>query len=272
MRQDSPSSVKVRTEKNNSPERIWKFQQMIYAEILEELDRHFSELKVRYMPIKGAYLICSGLAEKMKYRRMDDIDILVKKADFKRVCDFFSHLPQATFLNNSGYFEKKFTYSLGRHSCLLEFHYLINHTARFDLPPENLFERAPEGFGMKLLPCREDALLIFLCHELMHISFEIRKTIFEEIELLTMQPCFSWELFWRHAEKTGIEQFLCLLLLTYEKEKGKKIPLPPLRFKTKIVQPFLSNGCYHRLSRNMKRCLFEFPFVVNPWRLLIMKK
>ena len=259
-------------EQKNSPELHWKFLQVLYAEVLHELEAHFLAINVPYMPIKGAYLICRGLASKMRFRRMDDIDVLVKQNDFETVCSYFSNLPQGTFLKHKWYFEKEFSYSLGTFKCHLEIHFLINYPARFRLPTELLFMRAfPESNCTRVLPCAEDALLILLCHAFVHISFELRETLFEEINLLSEIEGFSWDLFWKYAVSTGIEQFIRMVLCIYSRTMKKPIPLPYASMAGILLRPFLEPKRYSQLPVLVRKLLFEFPFARNPWRLILHK-
>ena len=69
-------------ETNFPVDTTWVFKQFIFEDVLRDLDDHFQHLKIDYMPIKGAYLICSGLAKQIKSRSMNDIDILVRERDF----------------------------------------------------------------------------------------------------------------------------------------------------------------------------------------------
>jgi len=257
---------------NISPERQWKYQQVFYAEILKDLDLHFFALKVHYMPIKGAYLIFSGLAEKISCRRMDDIDILVKREDFDKVCDYFTNLPQVTVLKNKMYFEKIFVYSLGSIHCHFEIHWLINYPERFNLPTDALFMRASlQKEGYCLCPSHEDALLILLCHAFTHIGFEFRETLFEEISLVSGQKGFQWDLFWKYAHTTGIELFIKLLLSCFSMDAACNHVAPKSNVIIFLLRPLLSVKRYAHLPHLVKRLLFEIPFARNPWRLILNK-
>ncbi len=72
-----------------TPARQWVLNQIFYEEALKEIDEHFQKMQMSYMPIKGAYLICTGLAEKMENRFISDIDILVREKDMAEVSDYF---------------------------------------------------------------------------------------------------------------------------------------------------------------------------------------
>jgi hypothetical protein len=71
---------------------------------------------------------------------------------------------------------------------------------------------------MQILPCPEDALLVLICHALVHISYEIRETLFEEMKLVSGQKYFSWNHFWSLAKTTGIMSFVSFILLWYKNE------------------------------------------------------
>jgi hypothetical protein len=255
----------------NSPEMTWKLNQVVYADILNELHEHFLKLNVRYMQNKGAYLICSGLAEKMKYRRMDDIDIWVGKEDFEKTSDYFSSLPRVEVFLDDWDFEREFTYTTGSFECHLEIHSLLNYPARFSLPFEKLFERALPAGETRMLPCPEDALVILLCHALVHIGFELRDTIFDEISLISNQKGFSWDKFWGLAKPTGIEQFMCMILFLYAKKTGRCIVLPQSSFRAIMGRTLLSGRFYKWMPVAMRKLLFEIPFVRNPEWLLKQK-
>jgi hypothetical protein len=251
----------------HSPEDLWKYLQAISAEILDELEVHFSHLNVLYMPIKGAYLLRSNLAGKMKYRRMDDIDILVEEKDFERVCDYFRSLPNVIFLKHKWYFEKEFDYAFGTYHCHLEIHHLLNYPARFDLPAQALFGRSMRTSGMYVLPCHEDALLILLCHALVHIAYELRDTIFEEIALLSDRDGFSWKRFWEYAESTGIRRFITLMLCSYARQTGNAVSLYSNPLALRLMAPVLSKRYYSRMPFFAKKMLLEIPFLRQPWWL-----
>lgn len=252
-----------------SSQRTWMLKQIVFADILNELHEHFTKLNVQYMPIKGAYLICSGLAEKMKYRRMDDIDILVKEEHYEKIGDYLSGLPLVTFLRDDWYFEKEFVYKTGNLNCHLEIHSLLNYPARFILPTERLFERALTIKGLQMAPCPEDALLIFLCHVFVHIGYELRDTFFDEIAQISGQPEFSWKKFWAMANSTGIDQFIAMMLHYYAVETSREIDIPALSIKTKLAAKFLSGNLYCRLPVFFRKLILEIPFARNPLELFL---
>jgi hypothetical protein len=254
-----------------SPADFWKYQQAVYAEILDELEVHFSRINAPYMPIKGAYLLRSNLAGKMGYRRMNDIDILVQEKDFEKVCDYFGSLSNVKFLKHKWYFEKEFDYAFGSFHCHLEIHHLLNYPARFDLPTHALFDRSQQTCGKCVLPSHEDALLILLCHALVHIAYEFRETLEEEITLLSGREGFSWERFWEYADATGVKGFVTLVLCWYARESGKSFPLPPVPFFVRLMLPMLSRRRYLRTPLLLRKIFLEIPYLRRPLWLFVNK-
>ena len=256
----------------NSPTKNWKLLQLVTGEILKEFDLHFSNLNINYMPIKGAFLINSGLSEKIVCRRMDDIDILVLQKDFDRVCAYFSSLPQVVFVKHKWYFEQEFFYSWGNYKSYVEIHWLLNYPERFLLPTEDLFRRAKAFSNSPALrPSHEDSLLLLLCHAHVHIGFELRETIREEIALLSGQEGFSWDKFWKYAHPTGIELFIKLLLSHFSMDAACNHAAPKGKFIIFLLRPLLSAKRYAHLPQLVKRLLFEIPFARKPWRLILNK-
>jgi hypothetical protein len=250
--------------------REWQYKQVLFAEILDELNRHFKVLQVSYMPIKGAYLICSGLAERMPFRRMGDIDILVRKNDFDLVCEYFSKIPQARFLENKWYFEKTFDYSIGDFHCHLEIHWMLNYPARFNLSSEPVFSRGKVKAEFQLLPCPEDALVILVCHTLVHVCYEIRSTLFEEISLISRLRGFNWETFWALAKQTGIMPFFCFIMLCYKnKLRLSTLSVPHKSFYALVLARFIGLHGIIRLPVTARRIVAELPFVKNPYALIM---
>jgi hypothetical protein len=257
---------------NPADRRSWQYKQVLFAEILDELNVHFQTLHAPYMPIKGAYLICSGLAEQMPYRTMGDIDILVGKNDFEAVCEYFSKITQARFLENKWYFEKTFMYSMGDFHCLLEIHWLLNFPARFNLSTEQLFGRGRASAQFRILPTPEDALVVLLCHTLVHVAYEIRATLFEEITLISGQRDFCWETFWILAAPTGIMPFFCFILSCYKDEtRLSTIFLPKTPLYPFILTHIIGMRRVARLPVFLRRIVMELPFVKKPLGLARQK-
>jgi hypothetical protein len=253
------------------PEKAWVFRQLLYAEVLRRLDNHFTELKIRYMPVKGAYLIASGLAEKMTIRRMDDIDILILSADFKKTVDYFKGLNTVRFEDNYWPFEASFHFQWGKTSAFVELHCLLNYPERFTLPVETLFSRSIESKGMRVLPCPEDSLIIFLCHMFVHIAFEIRETVFDEIEVLCSRNGFSWERFWELSLPTGLGPFFYYVLRLFEKRKNRRVMLRKPGMFAVLCSRMIGMEEYQKMPRLLRRLVLEIPFARNPLGLMMKK-
>jgi hypothetical protein len=247
----------------------WKLQQVVFADILAQLNTHFTALEIDYMPIKGAFLICSGLAVFMTHRRMDDIDILVKPADFEKARSYFFTLDNVEKRGNYWPFEASFFYRSGQHRVYVELHHQLNFRERFLLPAEDLFYRGRKTQEHVTLPDPEDAMLILLCHALVHIGFEFRENWFEEISLISRQPDFSWEEFWKRAPETGIEGFLQYMAMNYAMELGDKKCLPVKRkIHPVIITAIMPLRRHERIPFWVRRIFLEAGFVREPFSLL----
>jgi hypothetical protein len=253
-----------------SAHKRWVVLQMLYRDLLAELNGHFSRMGVRYMPIKGAYLILAGLAERIDARQMVDVDILVDHANFDRVRDYFVACPNATVEDDPWYFERQVTYRSGNHRFLVEIHYLLNRPERFHLPPQELFERGLQKGKLLWLPCAEDALAIAVCHSLVHIGWgHFREEAFSDFEVISDTPAFSWERFDAIITAAGVSRFRHLIFLLFALKKGRRLPGGErrvalwMRLLAKIYVLW-----YGRLPVPLQRLLFEIPFVRSPWRLI----
>lgn len=225
-------------------------------------------MKVRYMPVKGAYLIASGLSRNFVNRKMRDIDILVRKDDFKKVTQYFKSLKEAEFVNSYWEFEQPFIYHLDNQKIYLEIHYLINAPSRFLLSTDDLFDRGIEVNKFCVFPSPADAMLIHICHQLLHIYKSFDKSFFYEIKVLEKQEGYRWEQFWNYAENTGIKPFIWLMIKMYSNITGLKIPAPDWgTFYTSILF-HISFERFSRLNPFSRKLLLEIPFVRNPFWLL----
>ncbi len=161
-----------------TPARQWALTQIIYEDALNEIDKHFNELQIPYMPIKGAYLICTGLAQQLETRTISDIDILVQEEHMKIVSDYFKQLSNTTILiyytDNYRPTETIVSYTIGNVTLCLEIHNQLNLPERFLLPTEKMFADSIGDSTIKRLLSPEDSLLLFLCHHQSHIPFEFR--------------------------------------------------------------------------------------------------
>jgi hypothetical protein len=220
------------------------------------------------MPIKGAYLITSGLAGRMERRKMLDIDILVLPGDFQKAVEHFSHHPKAKPDQNYWPFEMSFHYDMGHAGVYVEIHHQINYPERFVLPAQDLFARSTHSSGPMILPCPEDAMLILLCHALVHIAYEFRGTVFEEISLISEQKGFSWERFWELSEGTGIRRFICMILSWYGERLKKGLTVPHLPLYSSIAKPLLTSSLYQFMPTIIRKLIFEIPFAAEPWKLI----
>jgi hypothetical protein len=252
-------------------EKSWALQQLLYSEVLRRLDSHFTDLSIKYMPIKGAYLIASGLAASLPARKMADIDILLLPVNFGAASDYFRHLSCVRVSENYWPSETSFFFRLGQDFAYVELHSQLNFPQRFLLPAADLFARAMPGDGMRVLPCAEDALLILICHALVHIAVEFRETVFQEITCLCGQKDFSWERFWKLAEGTGVKRFISFILSLYAHETGNHRISPEVsaasaysNFSRLLLKP----AVYGTMPSLLRKLLLEIPFVRDPWWLI----
>lgn len=258
-----------------SPARKWALSQLIFHDILEELGIHFTALQIPYMPIKGAFLICTGLAEKIKQRVIKDIDILVLPHDMQRASDYFSALKNVSvkkyFTDNSRPTETSLLYTSGKATVQVEIHSQINFHERFYLPTGELFARSIKAAEFLRLPKPEDGLLIFLCHLQSHIPFEFYTSNGEELNALISVKGFDWEEFWQNSKKTGLESFIYFILRYYSQKYP--VPLRPSRRYpyASLLAKMFSETWYNRLPRWLRRVLFDIPFVRKPLWLLTHK-
>jgi hypothetical protein len=241
---------------------------MLYAEILRELDGHFRRIGVRYMPIKGAYLILDGLAELIESRKMADIDILVEKDHFGAAADYFASLDMTTEKPDAWYFERVFMYRYGRFEVQVELHYLLNRPERFLLPTEELFARGARDGAWRWLPSREDALCIELCHVLVHVAYVVREHIFDDIRALTADH-FDWDRFWTIARSTGVARFMRALLYAYNLREGGAAPVGAVGVMDKTFARLLHPSMSNRMPRWAKRGLLELSLVREPLQLAL---
>jgi len=255
-----------------STAKIWALRQLLYEEALRKLHDHFTKLNIGYMPIKGAHLILSGIAQQMSFRRMDDIDILVCPADLKTASDYFFALPKVTpkmyFADNSRPYETAFVYHLNSANINVEIHSILNFPERFTLETTDLFARGTCVCAPQFAPCAEDALLIFLCHLFTHFPFEWRETNFEEISLLCKQENFSWEKFNRLASSTGLQGFIYFIVKAYEKQTGNEVMVDKGYWYAGFLAGWIGLERCRKMPFMLKRLLCELPFVKRPWWMM----
>jgi hypothetical protein len=251
-----------------SPAESWAVRQMVFAGVLDELDREFALLRLPYMPIKGAWLICAGIADKLPDRNMLDIDLLVRPADFDKVTEHFLHHPRAAPRKNYWPFESSFYF--GESRVYVEIHRQLNYPERFLLPPETLFARASPSTGMRCLLLPDDALLVLACHALVHIGIGLPATIFDEIRLIAGQPGFSWERFWKNADATGIGGFVRLLIRWAGREAGGDLQVSGrMPLYAAAWSRILTFKRYRAMPVFVRRALLELPMMRDPVRFFL---
>jgi hypothetical protein len=255
-----------------TPAKQWTLQQIIYADALKEIDAHFSTLGVPYMPVKGAYLICSGLASQLRQREMKDIDILVGETSMRQVSNYFARLNktvlQEYFTENYRPTETSLLYNIDNTVIQLELHSSLNFPERFLLPERDLFSRALPANGYRRLPSPEDALLIFLCHLQSHMPFEFRASTFDEIGVLSSANGFDWDRFRSRCPSTGMEAFIYFILRAYARERRVLVPVPGNHPYAGLLARWFTPVRYAALPGWARRILFDIPFVRNPGWLI----
>jgi hypothetical protein len=245
--------------------------------VLRELDDHFQRLNIDYMPIKGAYLICAGLAKQIKSRTMSDIDILVREKDFDAVVSYFRLIPDVIIaegswpINKKGWpFEVTFLFLFKGRVVHIDFHKLINLRQRFILSTEELFVRGIKQ-GHRILPSIEDALIICLCHGFVHSGHVFSDDVFNDIYLLA-NVSINWEVFWAIAKSTGIVAFIYYILQGMEKRGHIRLISVPKKtmkfFYADLLLLTTGNRVYPGMPLNLRRLFIEFPLCRNPFGLV----
>jgi hypothetical protein len=258
----------------------WVFKQFMYEDVLGDLDDHFRHLNIEYMPIKGAYLLYTGLARRIRSRTMFDIDILVHEKDFDTVISHFSKIPDTAIAEKSwplykkGWpFEVAFYYPFEGRTINIDIHKLINLRARFSLPPDELFGRGKKQ-GLRTLPCAEDALAICLCHAFSHIAHIFPDEIFDDIALLA-ETAMDWNKFWNIAQSTGIGAFFYYALKLCEKKRTISAIAFPKKTLRSAYADLLILATGHleliRLPHMFRRVFFELPLCRDPVGLVLDK-
>lgn len=248
--------------------RGWQITQLVYGDILQIIENHFREIAVSYMPLKGAFLIASGLSSKISSRIMKDIDILVKKEDFQRVVHHFNSLEETRLIPGYFDYEQPFIFQCFNQTVYLEIKYRICAPARFLLSDQELFLRGVVKNSTCILPSPADAMLIHICHYLHHIYQKFELSFFSEIAVLEEQNGFVWEDFWLRAEKTGIKRFIWFIINMYAKLYHKKIDSPDWsNWYTDLLVKF-SFDRYSGLNPMVRRLILELPFDRRPLWLL----
>jgi hypothetical protein len=246
--------------------RRWNIRRIVYEEALAGLDAVFASLGITYMPIKGAHLICTSLAGKIAAREMRDIDLLVRPADFAKTVAALDDHPQFSREPPDKWdFEQSFLYRHGNHSIHFELHRALNRPERFLLDIDELFDRATTRTAVQRIMTPEDALVVFVCHTLVHLVDGIPEHTFREADILIQAEGFSWEQFGVLLRATGIERFGKALLCQAARQQGFSLPpllgpLLPERLLLSIPPPHLHRGIRTLLFRSF----VELFFVRNP--------
>jgi hypothetical protein len=153
----------------------------------------------------------------------------------------------------------------------VEIHRALNYDERFRLPVEPLFEAGRVSTPPRVLPSPEDALLIVVCHALVHVVRGFDGRWFGEMGLMVEQEGFSWERFWERARPTGIVPFAVLMLRYFEQSTGRRIdPFPrfPRCAYAELIARRVRLETHNRLPVLARRALVELPFVRDPLGLL----
>ena len=248
-------------------------RRLVLEEVLVRVGSELSRMGVRWMPIKGAFLLCTGLADRLPRRRIHDLDILLHANDFHRAAEHFGKLPNVDAVPHRWPFEAVFEYSYGSFPVPVELHKLLNYPERFLLPPGELFQRGSpvEGDSNQVLPGPEDALLIAICHRLVHAAHSPPPRTCDELVLLASQAGFSWERFWEAARATGVEGFVHYTLRSCGREAEIHARFPRRHPYAEALARVPPIPAYGPVSSVFRRAFVELPFVRNPAGLLLRK-
>jgi hypothetical protein len=260
--------LKTESETSNDKKKNWKLRRFIFMELLNDLEVHFSMLKMRYMPVKGAYLIISGIAEKIEYRRMADIDILIDEECMKNATDYFFKLPNVTpkahYATHYTPHETQFLYKIGNFKALIELHTHINCPERFSMNVSETFERGYKLTSFKILPCPEDALIIYISHLFTSFFIFTEEPDFNEITLIITHCKFNWQKFWDISYTTGIDGFIFLILKMYQNNYVPVPFFPREHLYSRLQAIIISKTGFVPLPLWYKRLFCELPYLKNP--------
>jgi hypothetical protein len=249
----------------------WIAKQMIFSDTLCILEGIFNAHGIKYLPIKGAYLLQSGLALKIKKRKMVDIDILVKREDFTKAAEALLNRAQTVEAKNVWPFERSFFIAVHEFRVCVEIHYQLNYPERFLLDTYDLFKRATLKSNAAYQLDPHDALCVLICHALVHIPFSLAESIPDEIELISRVDGFKWEVFWERMLKTGADGFAVFIMLVYDKKTEKKTFIPNRNWYPRMLAQCYINGFYKKLPEFFKRLFFELPFLKDPSGVMVKR-
>lgn len=253
----------------------WAITQIILSEILQEIENEFNKINIDFMPIKGAYLISTGLSEQLENRKISDLDILVRLDDLETASRHFINLPQCTLLvwyeDNYRPNETVLKYQYNDISYTIEIMNCINSDLRFLLPSNDLFERSVINKKNLYYPTVEDSLIIHICHLQSHLPFEFRETSAQEALILIKQDNFNWDLFWKIVDSTGMKRFF-VFFLSFCNKSSKEFILPQKGYGfTKFFSRLFTIARYNRMPSFLKRIFLDVPFTRKPFKLILQK-
>ncbi len=244
---------------------MWAIQQLIVEKSLEDIHAVFRDGAIQYMPIKGAFLVGQGLASKITKRRMNDIDILVPKKDYKKAIDFLQR--DKRFVKqraDSSHFHSTLSYAIADTHIRLEVHHSFNDPLKYVLPSEDLFARCRRVDSALCMPTLEDALLMAMCHALSHIGVYLTEQLFIDMDAIIAEKTFCWQLFWEYAKKTRAASWACFMAALYEKERGVSVTRPHCGLYVQLLSRRVSVQAVNRMPGVLRRLILEAPFVKRP--------
>jgi hypothetical protein len=245
-----------------SPQKQWVLKQMIFEDVLNRLDEHFTKLQIEYMLIKGAWFIKRGLAEKFASRRMRDIDLLVCPQDMPAVKAYFRQLPQCTEKQNYWPFEFSFFFATPGGSIYVEIHEKLNYEVRFRLPAADLLHRAAKKENFCVLVDDTDALVITICHQLVHMGVDTHRGFMDDIRVLFNYAKPDERILYQRVRGAGVVRFaqlVCFLALERWPFTDIKKPGVYVRLAARLYR----NGWYDKAPEMVRRVLWEFGFYRN---------
>lgn len=250
----------------SSTSKHWVLKQLFLKNVLDHLDKTLFLSNCQWMPIKGAYLIMSGLSEKITSRDMSDVDILVRPENFYTVMQIFR---QDFRLDGSAVFDHSAENVFNEFNgvqILLEIHHRLKPDYVFRLPVSELIGRGIPVTQSMILPCLEDALLIAVLHQLKgHLTHLPSTTLYGDIGAISEAPGFDWTKFWSFARETGVYRSVNMLLAMYNKDCGKNIPIRQRSPHIYFIEAAIRRKWFYRLPLLCRKLLVAIFFWRNPW-------